>query len=422
MTETKILNQKTNGFSKFCAWVVVLSPLLDAYYLPGTTTLISTAVLFVAAFTTLFFNYPRRFQLPQSYKWFIIYALLVPTINQLVNFPISTIKSSLIAVGYYTFCLGVILPCIEWKDMIKAYKIIVLIAVAVFLLQEVCFMTIGRRFSALIPFLTVRYDGVGMTEFMINQSLSARSSSLFLEPAHFAQYIGPFLAILLGQANDKKKVVYLPAILFSLILFFTKSGNGIFVLAVCWAFFILTYKMSFKMKLLILIPFSAIAGFILFDIIAETEIGQQLLSRKDELVIGGTNWVSSGNVRISRGYLVFFEEPFWDQLFGVGQGAIPAVIDQSRYLWMFGEERYTNVVQSLLMGAGYMGTGIFLMHIIGLYKSNNYAGKCVIIVLIALSFIESFLYGSKMMLIIMLACACQKEFYESQNNIQSKKG
>ena len=56
MTETKILNQKTNGFSKFCAWVVVLSPLLDAYYLPGTTTLLSTAVLFVASFTTLFFN------------------------------------------------------------------------------------------------------------------------------------------------------------------------------------------------------------------------------------------------------------------------------------------------------------------------------------------------------------------------------
>ena len=416
MTETIILNQKTTGFSKFCAWAVALSPLLDAYYLPGTTTLISTAFLFAAAFATLVFNYPRKFQMPQSYKWFLIYALIIPIVNQLFNYPPATIKSSFVAVGYYTFCLAVMLPCIEWQDMIKAYKTIVVIAVAVFLLQEVSFMTTGRRFSALIPFLTVRYNDVGMTEFMLNQSFSTRSSSLFLEPAHFAQYIGPFLAILLGQANDKKKIVYIPAILFSLVLFFTKSGNGIFILAACWAFFILTYQMSFKLKLLILIPFSVIAGFLLFDVVAGTEIGQKLLIRQDELVIGGTNWVSSGNIRISRGYLVFFEESLRDQLFGVGQGAIPAVIDQSRYLWMFGEERYTNVVQSLLMGAGYIGTGIFLMHIIGLYKSNNYAGKCVIIVLIALSFIESFLYGSKMMLIIMLACACQKEFYKSKNN------
>lgn len=412
MTEQIMLVEKKNRFSVLCSWMVALSPLLDAYYLPGTKTLMSVAVLFLFSLFILVSSKRKVFNLPQGYIWFVAYAFLIPIANQMRNYPESALTSSVVSIGYYTFCLAMMLPLIKWQDMIKAYRLVVIAAIVVFLLQEISYVTTGLRFSALLPFLTVRYDDVGMADFMAEQANANRSSSLFLEPSHFVQYVTPFLAILLGEAYKRKKLFYLPAVLLSVLVFYTKSGTGILMLAVCWSFFLIKYPITLMKKIILLFPLSVITAFLLFDIIASTEIGQNLLNRQQELVIGGTSWVSSGNVRIQRGYLVFFDENFRDQLLGVGNGAIPAVIDRSRYLWMFGQERYTNLVQSLLMGTGYIGTALFGVHLVNLYNKNTYAGKGIIIVLVSLSFIESFLYGSKMLLLIILAFSFQGKYNE----------
>lgn len=393
--------------TKLVAFVIVIAPLFDAYSVVGET-LMSIVILFITALVAYYYS-KFEIKLPKYYLWFFIYGISIPILNSISGTIDPAILSSYISILSYTFIIGAFIPFIETQTLIKYYTWIVVFVSVIFVAQEIMYAVSGERFSALVSFLKLRYARGDMESFMQRQAMLDRSSSVFLEPAHFAQYIAPFLAIQMFRAIKKKRFLYLPVILTSLILFMSKSGNAVLFLGIAWIAYIMSFPMNHILKYGIFIPTVIIICFWGFDFISDTQVGQSLLARKDEIQLGGTKWVSSGTMRIYRGYLVYGGESAMNQLLGVGTGGIESVINQSDYLWMFYDfERYVNNIQTLLIGFGLIGTIVFSFHIYDLLKINNFAGRTILLIMIGAFCIESFLFNPKMIFYICLAVAFQK--------------
>ena len=415
-----IRNNNVAISNKLCTWLIVLAPLFDAYSILGSTLLSTVLVALVSTYIYII-SKVKHFELPKGYIYFLLYGLSVPVLNSMFSFIDVNIKSSFISILYYSLCFGILMPFVKLDYFLKCYKIVVYIAFATFILQELCFFMTGYRFSALIPYLTIRYASTDMESFIEGQRLLGRSSSLFLEPAHFVQYTIPFLILQLGEAYRRRKLVYMPAIIATFIIFLSKSGNAILLLALVWIFFFVKYKMHILLKVSLLIPLVSICALFMFDVVAKTDFGKDLLERQQELEVGKTKWVSSGNIRISRGFLVFSEESAKDKLIGVGTGGTENIVEQSSYYWMFRNETYMNLAQSLLIGYGIIGTILFLIHILLLLRINTFEGRGVIVVFIGLAFIEAFLFSSKMLLYTAFAYQFQKSLSNTDSNpIHSK--
>lgn len=411
-TNTKYYNDDI--FYKICSLIVVISPLFDAYYFFGTT-LLSVMMVTIVAIYIFISSKNKRFELPKGYVYFLLYGLSIPVVNSMFSFHEVNIKSSYISILYYSICFGILAPYVKLEYFLKYYKIVVYTAFGVFLMQELCYFITGYRFSALLPFLTIRYSSTDMETFIEGQRNLGRSASLFLEPAHFVQYSMPLLAIQLGEAYKKGKILWFPAIISTIIIFFSKSGNAVVLLTLIWIFFFLKFKIHLILKIGILLPTIVVCSFYIFNFISGTEFGKDLLMRQRELEIGGTTWVSSGNMRISRGFLVYSDESTKDQLLGVGTGGTEIIIKQSKYYWMFGDETYMNLAQSLLVSFGLIGAILFFLHLILLLRRNTFEGSAMIVVFIGLAFIESFLFSTKMLLFITFAFINQKSLVNKNN-------
>lgn len=398
-----------NFWAKLFAFLIVFTPFLEPYRIGGVT--LDTLSLVASVVIAIIWG---RYSLKNRYgsKAFFIYALIVPNIVALASGYGSYLTSSFIVLILYILCQEKIFPALKLDHLLKYYRILVYLTIVVFFVQELMYITMRYRFSALIPFLDVRYDGVSMSSFILNQMYYSRSSAFFLEPSHMAHFLLPYLAISLGQ-NDKKIEVYkyLGPLIITIVLFFLRSGNGIVGCAFIWMFYVLSVDLALLRKVLFT-AFFVIVGIFAFQEMASTDIGQSLMRRTVELEVGG-NYNNSGTIRIFRGFYVYGAMYFVQQLFGVGTGGSVQAIEESPYLVMFYDnERYLNNVQMLLVGFGVIGTLLFLGHLLKLYKSNTLSGKLVLIGFLSICFLESFFMTSKMILYFAFAFMFANSRYE----------
>ncbi len=390
--------------SKILAFLIVIAPFLEPYMAFGVT-LDSMSLLIVVLLALLF----CRKQLKEWYgsKSFFIYAFTVPNIVA-VSFGYSNhIISSLFVLTLYFLVQLKVFPNVSFEHLKKYYRVLVLITCIVFITQELMYQMAGYRFSALLPFLSVRYEGMSMATFIQYQMSYPRSSAFFLEPSHMAHFLLPYLAMVLGE-NDKgfslKK--YLEPFFVTIVLFFLQSGCGVVGAFAIWLVFVLGVNIS-KSKKMVFISVSVLVGGYLFMRLADTEIGASMMNRVSEIDAEG-DYERSGTIRIFRGFYVYSGMNFILQLFGVGTGGSIDVIDNSQYLVMFfGAERYLNNIQMLLIGFGIIGTIMFGGHFIRLYKGNTLSGRLVLVAFFSICFLESFFMTSKMILFMIIAFQCK---------------
>lgn len=222
-----------------------------------------------------------------------------------------------------------------------------------------------------------------------------------------AHFLLPYLAMILGE-NDKgfslKK--YLEPLFVTIVLFFLQSGCGVVGAFAIWMVFVLGVNIS-KSKKIIFVAISVLIGGYLIMRLADTEVGASMMNRVSEIDAKG-DYERSGTIRIFRGFYVFGGMPFILQLFGVGTGGSIDVIDNSQYLIMFfGTERYLNNIQTLLIGYGIIGTILFGLHFVRLYKDNTLSGRLVLVAFLSICFLESFFMTSKMILFMIIAFLCK---------------
>lgn len=391
---------------KLLSFLIVLTPLLEPYRIGSVTLdtfalLISVCIGLSTKTANLNFKYGA--------KPFFIYALLVPNIIAISYGYIEHIPSSITVLVLYILMYTKVFPSLSFSYLMRKYKLLIYVVCIVFIIQEFMYASLGYRFVAMIPFLDVKYPDMSMASFIYGQMYYPRSSSFFLEPAHMAHFILPYLAYSLGKNSSGLSLnKYIEPILLTSILFILRSGCGVIGASAIWLLYLIHVDLPGPKKVIFFSIGLLIASFT-FNKLASTEIGTSLLDRSSEIEVGG-DYERSGTIRIFRGYYVYGAMNFIQQLFGVGTGGSVNVIEQSPYFKMFfGTERYLNNIQMFLVGFGMIGTMLFSFHFRKLFKANNLSGKLVLIAFLSTCFLESFFMTSKMIIYFILAFHCKEQ-------------
>lgn len=393
---------REDTFKKTVNLAIVLLPLFQCYNFFGIS---AGKILMLLFFLFLLFFGKRKRIVSNNLKLFLIYAFTIPQLVALITGNTANFVGSFITLGLFVLCLCLSLPYIDFDIFKKYYRSVILLAVGVFVLQEISALVVGKRFSALIPFFTL-YNDIPASQFAAKIASEDRSCSLFVEPSHFAQYLAPFLAISLCEMSKKHKLFDSMSIIVSLVLLLLRSGNGLIMLAVIWIVHLIFVEIKTWKKIIIVIPAATIALLIAIPRLAATDQGQEILERQETMAVDYAGDSRSATIRLYRGFFVYSEAPLIVKALGVGLGGADDVIDHSAFNWMFYNEHYLNNASGLLISYGVVGTILFLLFLFTLRNKKEKGVYTALGAFIVLCFMESFMFDTRMLLYLCVIYAC----------------
>lgn len=379
-------------FSKLYTALVILFPILSIYgknqiHL-GVIFMLLTALINIILDKSVSLKWPKYFML------FFFFMFLTRILDAaLFNF------SSLFSFSLVSFTLFLGFSCrYFYLDFgLKIYKIVVLFSSFFFFIQELMFLFLDYRMVGLVPFLPLNMAAeIATVDFIAWLSISTRSASIFLEPAHFSQYITPLLAFELFK-NKGQYNFY--TILISAVILFQGSGTGILIMALIWGIWILIYikNITFLKKLIILIFIIPIISFSVY-IYLKSDFGKRMFERNTEF--NEISATSSGYVRAVRGFHLFSEFPTSNKYLGMNSPIeIKSFINQSSMYNLFQEnDLLFSGIQSILIYGGFFGMFLFLIHFYYMFIKNSIEGKMVAFTFIGLSLISPIYLMGEMLL------------------------
>jgi hypothetical protein len=223
---------------------------------------------------------------------------------------------------------------------------------------------------------------------IIFKTYGYRPQGFFLEPAYFAGYVIPALAIILFYKSPSfhitKTASTIIALVLSVALILSGSGTAIILLVVCWFFWGVNYLKEKKPQKL----------FLKTMIISVTILLITILLYRSPYVNGSINRVlsdgnlSSRNVRISRGFVIFEQLPRNDKIIGVGYGNNYISIDKYNIVTPYDIEgsNYTNTIAYILIGTGYIGLFFYFLIYFDLLKNTRGFFRYTTIILLLTAF------------------------------------
>jgi len=382
---------------------IALFPILSGYGLSLSLDF-GSLLLFIFGVGCII-TYPRQFKikLPIGYSLFFVVAFLL-SLAWVRSLPLRLLLFSV------NLCFAC---CYAEKQLLwKLYGTIVWVCIAFFFVQEASFSILGVRPSGILPFLPTVYGGDNAG--IINETATGvRSSSFFLEPSYFAQFLIPYVVICLfsSKVDERKK-----AIIVSFILLLVRSGIGILLLGIIWLLWLLlgNIKASTKVTAFVLIIMTLCALFF-----ADNSISEYFLDRSSELLSysGEEQYQSSGFIRIFRGYFAFSDLPTLNKLLGTHPSDVQSIFDRSLY---FGTEstNFINGMQTLLFYHGIIGTFIYLRHILLLpYNTRNKTLLVLSISIIVLLLLEQFYLSSRLFVMMAFMHLMREEMKRSRIEI-----
>lgn len=364
-----------------------------------------------------------------GYGAFMIYMLFIPAlISYMTGLPGNYVTSFIpISLILYSMLFCIVLPNCNKEYVLHYYRILVYIAVGLFFVQELSYYIVGYRPTLYLP-LEMYYEGSDVAYLSESRSLMDRSSSFFLEPAHFAQYILPYYCIIVYKCI-KNRVVSNELIIFSFVLLLLQSGSGyIGMLAIIFALILIKGLVPIKTKV-VLILFLIIAIVVSTTVLYNNPFVIKILTRVNEITSLQVeeSGSQSGFLRIWRGYFIYDNLPLIYKIFGVGTGSVEYVsnliyIPGSRY-----EGSFMNGIQQLLVSGGILGTLLFLRFFIICLNRVGKEGKLILFCMLSIFFIENMLFTPKMFLYFLLAFSVSKVKMQQKhtlkvNNISYKSG
>ena len=215
-----------------CVFMYFMSPYrLGGHQMPEIIGLLAVALALILGF---------RVQFEKSYLLFVAYMWIVPPMIGIACGISGNYRQALIPVGLILSTLYIgFLPLNIKKDyVLKYYKLLVYLAIAFFVIQELSYNVTGHRPTLYLTFLETYYEDLDAVLFALSRAGLDRSSSFFLEPSHFAQYIIPYFCIIVSK-YAKEKTGLKEVIIVFLIIIWIRSGVGyVSLLAIAGFFFL----------------------------------------------------------------------------------------------------------------------------------------------------------------------------------------
>jgi uncharacterized membrane protein YqjE len=391
--------------TKVVSFLVVIYPLLSVYGIPpinlGMVSMIIFYFLFLVVKDKIVLQWPKYFWL------FFTYMFLLRFFN-CFDFSLSSLfPLNLIVFG---IVLGISCKHFDLHYGIKLYQTIVLICCVFFFFQEAMFFISGTRVVGLMPWIPLN-TGMSNNDYISFLSNNDRSASFFLEPAHFAQYISPLLAVELFK--NKKPVVNFYSILISLTLLLLRSGTGVIIMSVIWIiwFFYHLRNSSLIKRLSILFVLGPAFAYGVY-LYLSSELGESVSERGSEFT--DYSATTSAYIRIIRGYDLFDDFPVLNKLFGMNPPSkLQLFISKGEMSFLFPEnDLLFSGIQSVLVFGGIIGLLIFSFHFHFLLKKTCIESRIVGVAFIIMSFMSPIYLMGEMLLCYSIMYS-YKEIYNS---------
>lgn len=376
---------------------VVLMPIMNSYTIPiGKEVGLSLPQLIFPFVAIIILLTKQRicFAIPKKFLYFGIYISIV---NLVTTPTFSVVKLVPLSVIGFSFAIGLCLTYVDFKTFLKVYKWTVSIAIGFFAFQELIYSLTGYRPDGLLRGIPLMANTIlGDDVYIDNLQSAYRSSSFFLEPSHFAEYITPLLGIELFRGRR----IGLYPVLITVTLLFLRSGNGIVMLIVLWSvwlFLSLKDGRSLK-KIAVILVFIPLFFYVGKQYLA-SETGSVVAERSQNLNDGRSSYM-----RIIRGYLVYADMPLLQKILGTSDDNMPSIIKNSSVASTFGDgESYFNAVQRVLITGGIIGFLLYFIWIFSVFSENSIPGKITLILLLLLSLTSSIYLSVSMAFYMTLA-------------------
>lgn len=379
-------------FPKLYTALVILFPILSIY---GKNQIhLGMILMLLSVLMIIIFEKRISMKWPKYFMLFFIF-MVVTRILDATDLSFSSLFS--LSLVSFTLFLGFSCRYFDLDFGLRIYKIVALSSSFFFFFQELMYLFLDYRLVGLLPFLPLNMAAeITTVDFISWLSVSTRSASFFLEPAHFSQYITPLLAFVLFK-NKGQLNFY--TILISAVILFQRSGTGILILALIWITWFLVYikNITFVKKLIIFIFIIPVISFSVY-IYIKSDLGQKMFERTTEFdEISAT---TSGYVRTVRGFHLFSEFPTSNKYLGMNSPIrIKSFINQSSMYNLFQEnDLLFSGIQSILIYGGFFGMFLFLIHFYYMFIKNSIEGKMVAFTFIGLSLISPIYLMGEMLL------------------------
>lgn len=424
--------KKINDFLKiFCTYTIVLLPVLGTYGFLSRSITFADIFIIIALICILIKCLMKRSFKISSNAFFLfciwgVFSTLIATIINSITFSGVTILQT---IKFIIYSLAILLIPNNYFDVELAQKIytriVVFLSLIVFI-QYLIFIVTGNFYPWIInskyfPAIYVNDDYFSSAYlYMLGGNFSYRPSSLFSEPALFAQYVSPCLVLNMFKNESRKK--YLVLIMITIATFLGKSANGIVYIISIWNvyLFIKFFKVlkSKKIKsivvlvtMLLLLISPVIVPKIKSVIMGDKEYS--LINRITE--INDVSGKSSGSMRVTRGWKIYDGLSIDEKFLGIGIGNIVNYLNlHPDIVFMFSKSYngYMSGLSAIFVNTGLIGGLLFLYWGVKQFIIKNNIVKCLLIFLGIYLIASNSFFSAQFVLTSVLIMAYEKSLKE----------
>lgn len=375
--------------NRYLCWALILFPVAVMYSIFGIP--LSYVIVAIGMLLAVISG---RTLLLRGTRWVIVFFCYMAVIPSCAFIFSTHALGGLIQTGTWLFLLYMMLfnEYVEKQYLRRAYSWVLIAAICFFLFQEVFYLLTGSRISGIIPFLDFTYYADSSTEaFSEVQQHANRSSSFFLEPAMFAQFLVPGLAM--NMKYTRKNFLCFLGLLAIIIL--GRTGTGLFIGVLASVIYLLSWKGGSKVIKVAFYSILLVVGLIGARYIMTTNYYASMSARTEEF----SSDDGSAFVRFLRGYMLLDVMTPTEKLLGVGTKNLNAVIQRPGVSAYFAEDDvYMNGIQAVLVGGGVVGLILFFVMLWKMYRQADHTGKYIVLLFCFQSFMAAS-YLSALMLV-----------------------
>lgn len=347
-------------------YIIALLPVFSYYSFLESN--ISLAMVVVAVFSIYPVLSPKNIKITKDNKWYLLFILII-IINSIITYFVSknviNIKSVIIICMYSSAMLAFKELIKDGPKLLHIYSNIAVFISCYLILQVFLYEVFGIMTPNKLPILKI-VDGISFQEqnVFLNSAVGMRYSAIFGEPAHFANYVFPALFL-----KKRNRFNISESIIISIALVASTASIGMILVSLYWIKLIFNkirnknplYGLTDVFKIIIV-------ALIIIAILNSTHVIDRNIN-KIFSVIGANN---SLNIRVIRGFYLFYIMPLDIKLIGVGWGNISKYISANKIITIFdGSLKDLSYMNSMAMILNSSGVIAFVLFIYSIIKKRN---------------------------------------------------
>ena len=335
---------------------------------------------------------------------------------------------SLVKDVIYVFVFSLVAPqYINMKYLFKVYKVIVIILSVLVIVQVAAYYLFGymKPFVFYSPIFTLKDVG-GYRHYIVTwynhiPIYGYKVSSIFSEPAKFAQYVAPCFFLSFFDEKKKNNNVFFE-IFITIVVFLTHSANGVVYMSLGWFMWILLRKNNRNaiLRNILLVFFFAVTIGFLF--VGNSNIW--FINRFREI---GDSGINSGNMRVLRGWKVFGQLNIIQKIVGVGLDNYSQYISNHHIVTGYdgGYIGYMSGMSEIFVSGGILCGVLFVLLCVKYLRYHNDVVTSLVGLMLVILFASAILNGPSFGLLIAIIESCiqvkkrrQGEYIETYRGIK----